>query len=101
MQVAVRAVQFNPLEPGVERADGRVTEGGLHLRDVGKGHRLRRAVADVEGDGAGRDDVPAALAVAERMMPLPRARRARFAPGVGELDARHRALLLDEGGNRR
>ena len=96
-QIAVRAVQFQPMVAGLERALRRRGEGGHHLADLEHAQRVRHAfLFRQERQRAGPLRQPAAVGIIELAAAFPRARRARLAAGVSELDPRHGALCGDK-----
>ena len=86
--------------PAAECPDGGGLEGGDDAVDPGLVERDRGRVALVEWDRAGPDDRPAALLGGlQAGAALPRQVATGLAAGVGELDAGHRPLAVDEPGD--
>ena len=102
-QVAVCGVDLRDLEAGVERALGGVGERlDDSLDRLGREPRRRRRVAVAWVRPVGRaDDLVAAFVGLEHLPALPGAAGRPLAPGVSELDTRHRPLRADERGDRR
>src|SRR6201997_2830384 len=96
-EISVSGMNLEQAKAGVERSLRSFSKG---VRDCGNtldcgrsGHGIVRG----KGYGAGRDDVaPAPFLLGKFAPALPRTSGARFAAGVGELDARHAALGMYE-----
>jgi len=96
-QIAVGEVQLDPLEAGVAGTARSVDEILFDPGNVVQGHFARdfRQVR-TKGDGRRGDSVPATGIVgSDVVIAFPRAVGAGLAPGVGNLDTRHRACRLD------
>lgn len=100
-QVAVGAVDLDDLEAGVERAPGGVRELPDDLADLLRGELCRGDPGRLEGEGAGRDGLPAVgLLRGEGAAAVdPGALGGRLAAGVGELDGRDGAVRREERGD--
>ena len=96
-QVAVGGVDLDEVKAGGEGAMRGLGEGVDDGVDSGLIEGLRYCVAGGEGDGAGRDGLPAAfLGRWSSRSPANGRRHAGFAAGVGELDSGTHALRVDE-----
>src|SRR5258705_6186298 len=96
-QVAVRAMELDQPEAGVECARGRVAKGGDHSADARDVEGMRHLRPLAEGNRARRPDGrPSALVRRERPAAAPRRVTARLAPGVRELHSWYRTLRGDE-----
>ncbi|MNN25047.1 hypothetical protein D3C81_1385020 [compost metagenome] len=90
-------VQFDPFKARITRSTCGIDEVLLDPGNVVQGHftgHFRQVGA--EGDGRRGDGVPASRVIrGDMVVTFPRAVGAGLAPGVGDLDARHRACSLD------
>ena len=98
-QIAVGGVDFHHLEARRHGPDGRRPEVGRHLPDACGREGLGRGVVRGKGFGAGGHGLPAARVGRQGAVAQPGAEGAGFAPGVGQLDARHAALRPNEIGD--
>ncbi|MNE46269.1 hypothetical protein D3C76_1041250 [compost metagenome] len=99
-QIAVRGVDLNHLETGLQGALGRGDEGANHILNLVLAQLARRGMLRVEGDFRGPHRLPAALFQFDATwFAQPWAIGAGLAPGVGQLDASHGALGGDEAGD--
>src|SRR5690606_9957533 len=90
------------LEPRRDRATCGSFEEVDDALDPVRVERDRRWIAGAKRDRARRDDVPSAFVDRETDAPsIPRRPAARLPSRVRELDPRHRAMPLDEGGDAR
>src|SRR5262245_3550001 len=71
-----------------------------HFRNQLRSHFERNRMACVERKWRWAKHLPSSVIVGERLRSLPRARHRRLAPGMGKLNGRNGALLLDETRNR-
>src|SRR5690606_24900156 len=96
-QITVGEVQFEPFEPDFQRPLGSGHEVVTYPGNIVQGHfpgLLAQVVA--EGDGRRRYGLPATGGVIGNMVvPFPRVVGAGLATGMGNLDARYRAVALD------
>ena len=98
-QVAVRHVKFDDPETSLEGAASGGDEGVDDRVDPLAVQLDRRRFAFSERDRTGSDDVPGPLLGLEPGSSNPGWGAAPFAAGVGELDAWHGSLALDEAGD--
>src|SRR5690606_7413739 len=103
--ITVGAVQLEDLEPRVEGVAGRGREPVLDRPDVVARQLRRHQPALAHRLGTGRDDAPGFLAarpvaLVEGAVAVPWPLHARLASGMSDLDARHRAIPLQEGRGR-
>lgn len=96
-QIAVGKMQLQPLEAGIACALCGGDEIAAHAGDVVQRHLTRHfGQAAAEGDGRGRDGVPATrVAVGDVVVAFPRQVGTGLAAGVADLDARHGAGSAD------
>src|SRR6185437_5919628 len=96
-EVAVRTVNLEHAEAGVQGTARAVRERPHDILNSGDIERVRSLITGGERDGTRCDDrTPAAFKGVDRLVALPWRRGARLAPCVRKLDARHRTLLRDE-----
>ncbi len=101
-QVAVRGVELEDIEARPRRAArGRRERRRPRPSSSAPSSAAGTGWPGANGNGPGPTGRPAALARCERPAALPRRRRGGLASGVGELEPRHRALRLHEGGDPR
>ncbi len=86
-QVAVRGMNFDYFESGLEGAGGGSGEIFDDFLNSGAIERDGLCVGVGKGDGAGGHGRPAALGFGDEAAALPRAGSAGFASGVGELNS--------------
>src|SRR5471030_2409357 len=94
-QVAVRAVDLDHVESGVERVargPAEILDGAL---DLGQRHRAWGCIL-AEGDRARTERLPGAFAWRERLSAQPRLVALGLAPRVGDLHAGNRAVIANE-----
>ena len=101
-QVAVRAVDFDRIEPQAHGAFGGLAERGLHPRETGLVERARRFGARLKRNCGRRVRDPAAVGDLDLRAAFPRHAMRGLAAGMRQLDAdRHRrvrAHLLEHAG---
>ncbi len=103
-QIAVRAMDLHHVETGTRRAAGGLAPFGGEIAHLVVRQRPRRRRFLGVRHGARRHQFPAVpienfrLIATQRFASLPRAAEPRLAAGMPELQARHRAMRLDEGG---
>jgi len=95
-QIAVRAVDLDDIEAGIQRAPRSGGECMNHDRNFVVSHLLWRRISRLERNGARRNRRPAALGFRNDRAALPGNARARLAPRVRELDSRRGAMLVQE-----
>src|SRR4051794_18415869 len=89
------------VEPRLMRASRRLTPAVDHLRYLTACQHARRRIGLGRIDRARRDELPVIPVIdlgrrLQRCAAFPRAKAARLAPRVPELDARHGVVLADE-----
>ena len=95
-EVPVRRVNFGNLKSGLQRAPCRRGKIGDHFIDLCRREFPRHRIASVERNCTWSDRTPATILYGNGRPTKPRSRGARFASGVGQLNARYRALLVNE-----
>ncbi|HMO25219.1 MAG TPA: hypothetical protein PKB10_03040 [Tepidisphaeraceae bacterium] len=88
-------MEFDDFVTRSKGATGGIAELRDRLLDIRFAHRDDRRIVRTRRGGGGSDRLPAALVRAELSSAFPRARGARFAAGMGELDCGDRAQRLD------
>ena len=95
-QVAVRAMDLDHVESRPQGARRSLAEAIGETVNFRLGERVRRRVSGAERHGAGRRRLPAAFGLGQQTAAIPRPLRTAFSPGVRQLDARRRALAVQE-----
>jgi hypothetical protein len=98
-EIAVGGVDLDEVEPGLEGAVGGEGEVGDDLVEAGAVEGGGKAVGLVEGDGGGRNGLPATFGGGNEAGPLPGDGHAGFPAGVGELGSGEGAVVMEEVGD--
>jgi hypothetical protein len=100
-QITVGSMNLDHIEASLEGAARSQDKGVDNGRDAGLVESLGKGVVGSEGQGAGRDSLPAASGGGERAFSGEGKLGAGLAAGVGELDGRTGALRVNELNNSR
>src|SRR5215472_11538733 len=96
-QITVCGVNLDHLEAGPQRSPRARGKRLDHASDLVAGKLVRRRIVGMERDGAGCGGRPSAVRGGNVLAAFPWSAHARLASGMRQLDARHCALVLQEG----